>query len=240
MPRRIANRREDRVVEEIKERLLAAALPYVASQGWSRETWEGAIADSGVDSTQALCACPRGNIDLALADQERIDAAMVARLKSGSSGLEDLRFRDRVAFAVQTRLDLMDKEVTRRSSALFSLPGHASEGMRAAWRTVDVIWTALGDRSMDLNWYTKRLLLSSIVSSTTIYWLSDRSPDNADTREFLDRRIADVMRIEGAKAKFRETSAYRLLMAGPGRILDRIKAPGSPPSDLPGGGDARG
>ncbi len=231
-------------MDETTERLLAAALPLVATHGWSRATWEGAVAESGVDRTQAMRACPRGSIDLVLADQERIDAAMAARLESASSGLESCRFRDRVAFAVMTRLELMDKEVTRRTSALLSLPVHASDGMRAVWRTVDLIWNALGDRSLDLNWYTKRLLLSSIVSSTTIYWLSDRSPDDADTREFLDRRIANVMRIEGAKARLRTTSAYRFFMAGPGRVLDRVRAPSAPPPpDLPGdaqGEDGRG
>ena len=225
-------------MDETTERLLGAALPHVAAHGWSRETWESAIADSGVDPARAMRACPRGGIDLVLADQERIDAAMAARLEAESSGLEDLRFRDRVAFAVMTRLELMDKEITRRSSALLSLPVHASEGVRSAWRTADAIWNALGDQSRDLNWYTKRLLLSSVVSSTTIYWLSDQSPEDGDTREFLDRRIADVMRIEGAKAKFRSTSAYRFFMAGPGRLLDRIKAPASSPPDLPG--DMRG
>jgi len=54
-----------------------------------------------------------------------------------------------------------------------------------------LVWA--GDTATDFNFYTKRLLLSGVLGSTTLYWLEDRSPGGVDTHGFLDRRLADVL-----------------------------------------------
>ncbi len=103
----------------------------------------------------------------------------------------------------------------RRGTTLFALPQHAADGARAIWGTADAIWTALGDTSRDLNWYTKRATLSGVYASTVLYWLGDDSTGHQATWEFLDRRIDDVMQIEKAKAAFRENPLGKALLAGP-------------------------
>jgi ubiquinone biosynthesis protein COQ9 len=40
-----------------------------------------------------------------------------------------------------------------------------------------------------------------VFSSTLLYWLNDRSEGDQATWDFLDRRIADVMRFEKLKAR---------------------------------------
>ena len=145
-----------------------------------------------------------------------------------------LRYRDRVATAVRFRLEAVpDKELVRRGTTLFALPKHAADGARAIWGTADAIWTALGDTSRDLNWYTKRATLSAVYAATVLFWLGDDSPGHQATWEFLDRRIDDVMQIEKAKAAFRENPLGKALLAAPMKLLNRIKAPKAP-DDLPG------
>jgi ubiquinone biosynthesis protein COQ9 len=128
-----------------------------------------------------------------------------------------------------------DKEAVRRGLTLFALPIHAADGAKALWQTADAIWTALGDTSDDLNWYTKRATLSAVYSSTVLYWLGDQSMDHAATWAFLDRRIDDVMRVERAKKAVRENRLLKPFLAGPEWLASRIKAPGAgAPADLPG------
>ena len=147
--------------------------------------------------------------------------------------LTALRFRDRVALAVMLRLQAADRECVRRGSALFALPQHAAEGAGLIWGTADAIWSALGDTSRDLNWYTKRATLSAVFGSTVLYWLGDTSEGDADTRAFLDRRIETVMQIEKAKAGFRTNPLGKALLQGPLAFLDRLQAPQGT-GDLPG------
>lgn len=210
-----------------RDAILQAALAHVPFDGWSEATLKAALANSGVAPGLAAAAFPRGALDLALAYHRAGDAAMLARL--AATDLEGLRFRDRIAAAVMARLDLVeDKELVRRGTAFFALPPHAAEGARAIWGTADAIWRALGDRSEDVNWYTKRATLSAVYSATVLYWLGDDSEGHAATRAFLDRRIENVMQVETFKA----TRLGKALLS-PLSLLSGLRAP-CPPADLPG------
>ncbi len=218
-----------------KARILDAALPLVAFNGWGHATWEGAVKESGLDIREARRVFPRASLDLALEYEATLDREMVRRLEESASELESLRFRDRVVYAVRTRFELADREVLRKSTASFALPHHAAPGAHALWKTADTIWNALNDKSRDVNWYTKRMLLSGILASTNLFWIGDDSQGQSETWEFLDRRIEDVMRIERGKARLRDLPGYQAFMAGPGRILKSISAPpGVSLPNLPG------
>ncbi|MCL4066316.1 COQ9 family protein [Pseudomonas sp. GX19020] len=219
-----------------REKLLDAALAHVAFDGWSETTLKAAAADSGVAPGLAAALFPRGGIDLALAWHMRGDREMARIL--AEEDLAALRFRDRVARAVLLRLEIADREAVRRGTTLFALPQHSAEGSRAIWGTADAIWTALGDTSDDLNWYTKRLSLSAVYGATVLFWLGDDSTGLQATRDFLDRRIENVMQFEKAKAALASNPIGKALMGGPLKFLGRIRPPVLP-DDLPGQ-EARG
>lgn len=217
-----------------KDKLLDAALDHVPFDGWSEATFTAAVRDSELDATVARAVCPRGAVDLAVAYHNRGDTQMLEQLKA--TDLSAMRFRDRIATAVRLRLEVVtDKEVVRRGTTLFALPQHAADGAKLMWGTCDAIWDALGDTSDDVNWYTKRATLSGVYSATVLYWLGDTSEGHAETWEFLDRRIDNVMQIEKLKAQVRESPTLSKLMAGPNWVMSHIKAPTRfPKGDLPG------
>ncbi len=212
--------------QDPKEALLDAALMHVPFDGWSDETYRAAIQDTGIDPAAAKALFPRGAVDLALAYHQRGDAAMVARLSE--TDLSDMRFRDRIAFAVRARLEAVeDREAVRRGTTLFSLPQYAADGARAIWGTCDAIWNTLGDTSKDVNWYTKRATLSAVYGSTVLFWLGDDSEGYSATWDFLDRRIDNVMQFEKLKANVRDNKALSALLARPLAVLGAIRAPES-------------
>lgn len=217
--------------DPIKARVLDAALSHVPFDGWSERTLAAAIAEAGVTPALARSLFPRGGVDLALAYHQRGDDQMAEAL--AQRNLSALRFRDRIALAVRLRLEGADRELVRRGTTLFSLPMHAADGARAIWQTADRIWTALGDSSEDLNWYTKRATLSAVYGATVLYWLGDDSSEAQDTWNFLDRRIDQVMQVEKLKASFRENPFGKAWAAGPGKLFETIRAP-KLPDDLPG------
>ncbi|AAV93555.1 COQ9 family protein [Ruegeria pomeroyi] len=218
--------------EEARNHLLDAALTHVAFDGWTEETFRAAAAETGLDMDFARAICPRGAVDLALTYHARGDAAMVERLAAAE--LSELRFRDRIAAAVRFRLEAVeDKEAVRRGVTLFALPAHAGEGAKAIWQTCDVIWSALGDSSEDVNWYTKRATLSAVYSATVLYWLGDETPGHEATWEFLDRRIDNVMQFEKFKADVQKNPLLKPLLAGPNWLFAQMRAPRDK-GDLPG------
>ncbi|MEM7521159.1 MAG: COQ9 family protein [Pseudomonadota bacterium] len=217
-----------------KDQLLDAALPHVPFDGWSPTTFRAAVADSGVGDTVARAVCPRGSVDLAVAYHLRGDQRMIEAM--AAADLTDMRYRDKVAKAVQTRLEVVeDKEAVRRGTTLFALPPYAPDGAKLIWGTSDAIWTALGDTSDDFNWYSKRATLSGVYSATVIFWMGDTSEGNADTWAFLDRRIDNVMQIEKVKSAVQDNPVLGPLMAGPNWLMRQVKAPGSfSRGDFPG------
>ncbi|MEM6565329.1 MAG: COQ9 family protein [Pseudomonadota bacterium] len=217
-----------------KEDLLQAALAHAPFDGWSETTFNAAIRDTELSLSVARAVCPRGAVDLAVAFHKQGDAAMLVRLNEAD--LTDVKFRDKVAAAVRFRLEVVeDKEAVRRGTTLFTLPMYAADGAKLVWGTCDEIWTALGDTSDDINWYTKRASLSGVYSATVLFWLGDDSPDYMATWDFLDRRIEEVMMIEKFKARVRKNPILSRMMEGPNWVLSHIKAPTRVPKvDLPG------
>lgn len=222
------------IPDETKQRLLDAIVMHVPFDGWSPEAFAAATRDAGMTVQEARALCPRGATDLAVMFHEQGDRAMEIAL--AEADLDTMRVQDKIALAIRTRLDVVsDKEVVRRGSALFALPHHAAEGGRLIWGTADAMWRAIGDTSEDVNWYTKRMTLSAVWSSVVLYWLGDMSEGHTATDEFIDRRIADVMRFEKAKAQVSGNPLFKPLTG----ILSRATAPIRAPKtarrdDLPG------
>lgn len=212
--------------------LLDAALPHVVFDGWSPTSFEAARRDAEVSLEDAQVLAPRGAVDLAVAFHRRGDQQMLVRLEDVD--LDQLRVRERVLTALKLRLEVMDdKEAVRRATALFSLPTHATEGGKLIWETADHVWTALGDTSRDGNWYSKRAILSAVWGATVLYWLGDDSPDGADTHDFLERRIEDVMRFEKLKGQLKDNPLTKPFMSMQEAVMGKMRAP-TPPNDVPG------
>ncbi len=225
---------QENSMESAKSRILEASLGHAAFDGWSEVTLKAALDDSAVAPALGRALFPRGGIDLAVAYHLQGDRAMREAL--AATDLTALRYSDRVGLAIKLRLQAADKELVRRGSALFALPQHAAEGARLIWGTADAVWTALGDSSVDFNWYSKRATLSAVYAATVLFWLGDQSEDEADTWAFLDRRLENVMQFEKTKASLRANPVAKALLAGPLALLGRIRAP-QPQPGLPGQND---
>jgi len=213
--------------------LLDAIVPHVAFDGWTEDAFRAAVDDAGFSPSEARAICPRGAVDLAILYHKQGDDAMVDALKAAD--LTDMRFRDKVAHAIRLRLDAVDdKEAVRRGSVLFALPHMAPEGSKLIWGTADAIWSALGDGSDDVNWYTKRATLSAVYASVVLYWLGDDSFEGQATDAFIDRRIDNVMQVETLKAAVSKNPFTKPFATALGQLTAQIKAPTPPPQDLPG------
>jgi len=211
-----------------REALLLATLPHVAFDGWSGTALRAGAGDLGLTEAEALHAFPEGAAELVEAFSDWADLAMLERL--GTAELGDLGVSAKVALAVRRRLEALapHREAVRRGLAFLALPGNAGLALKCLYRTVDAAWYAVGDRSTDYSFYSKRLLLAGVVSSTLLYWLNDRSEDHAATWAFLDRRIAEVVRVGGRLGKGMRgllEIPERLLRLRPGRRSWRPRFP---------------
>jgi ubiquinone biosynthesis protein COQ9 len=190
--------------QEMRETVLAKALPHAAFDGFTDGLLRKAGAEAGVTGTDLTRLFEDGPISLVEFYSTSTDAEMEKRL--AAMDLKAMKIRARIAAAVRTRLAILKphKEAARRAAALLSLPMHAALGAKLVYRTVDAMWRAAGDTATDFNFYTKRGILAGVYGSTAMRWFNDTSEDEAPTEEFLAARIENVMQFETFKAKAKE------------------------------------
>jgi len=190
--------------QQLREAVLAAALPHAAFDGFTDSLLQKAGAEAGVAKTDLKRLFEDGPLSLIEFYSAWADAEMEKKL--AAMDLKAMKIRERIAAAVKTRLAVLKphKEAARRAAALLSLPMHAALGARLLYRTVDAMWRAAGDTSTDFNFYTKRGILAGVYGSTAMRWFNDTSADEKPTDDFLAARIDNVMQFEKFKAKAKE------------------------------------
>lgn len=193
----------DKATLDIQDQIILTALEDVPFDGW---TWDGiriAAEKSGHKPEMADAVFPEKLTDALAHFSDWADRQMIEALKDYHP--DDMRVRDRVAKAVELRLRalLPYKDCVQASAGYWASPLRKIDGGKIVWRTADHIWDWAGDTATDYNRYTKRVLLSGVITSTTLYWFNDESEDMADTCAFLERRINDVMKIGKVTGKIK-------------------------------------
>lgn len=191
---------------ESRDRLIDAVLHHVPFDGWSTASLRRAAVDIDLDPADAEALFPGAARDMIAWHSQMADRRMMVAL--GELDLDAMKIRERIAAAVMTRLEgnAQHREAIRRALTILALPRNAGLSLKLLYRTVDDMWFAAGDRSTDWNFYSKRLLLSGVYSSTLLAWLEDTSEDFADTRAFLDRRIQNVMQVPKIQNRLKEVA----------------------------------
>jgi ubiquinone biosynthesis protein COQ9 len=184
--------------------IINEALPSIPFEGWNQQTLKNAAVKAGYKKTDVIRVFQGGAVEAAEMFMRSYDRAMEDALQGYY--LDKMKIRERISTAVRVKLDLMEpnREAVRKAIALLSLPFYMNRSLRLLYETVDSVWYAVGDNSTDFNFYTKRLTLAAVYSSTLLFWLDDKSPGCSNTWAFLDRRIADIMTIEKVKQSFRK------------------------------------
>lgn len=210
-------------LDRLRDEILLATLPNVMFDGWSMTSLRDGARMAGHSADDALRAFPGGIPDLVEHFSTWADRRMLEILEE--QDLDSLKVRQRIALCVRTRLEVLapNREAVSRLVAYLALPQNTALGLRLLYRTVDTMWYAAGDTATDFNHYTKRALLSGVYTTTTLYWLNDRSDGFQDSWEFLDRRINDVMRFGRATSPVGSVGNLLRLLPSPFRFARQVR-----------------
>nr|XP_014346553.1 PREDICTED: ubiquinone biosynthesis protein COQ9, mitochondrial [Latimeria chalumnae] len=164
--------REYESEEQLQTRILAAALEFVPKYGWTEE----AIAE-GAKVQEAL-----------LKKSVAFVTFTSLRKKKTDQFLKDV---------VEARLRMLIPYLEKwpQAMGILLLPQNIPESLKLLTSLVDDIWYYAGDRSTDINWYTRRTVLAGIYNTTELVMLQDSSPDFEDTWKFLENRVNDTMNV---------------------------------------------
>jgi ubiquinone biosynthesis protein COQ9 len=210
----------DPTLDEMREALAVELPAHAAFDGWGDRALANAAGALGLDTGHARLAFPDGAVGMISAWYRSIDGALASAFPP--ERIAAMKVRERVAALVLARLALArpHREAVRR--ALTVLVRHPATAARLNWQAADVMWRIAGDAATGPDHYTKRLTLAGVYAATLLIWLDDESAEQEDTAAFLQRRLADVMRIETLKARLRPDPERSFSVT---RLLGRLRYP---------------
>ncbi|XP_026166381.1 ubiquinone biosynthesis protein COQ9, mitochondrial isoform X2 [Mastacembelus armatus] len=185
--------------EQLQARILTAALEFVPLHGWSMEAIAAGAETLGLSSASTgMFSNGAGDLVLHFITQcnsqlTEILAEQHMQVQLGQA--EPKETADFLKDAVETRLRMYIPyiETWPQAMSILLLPHNIPDSLKHLSTLVDDIWYYAGDRSTDMNWYTKRAALTGIYNTTELVMIQDSSPDFQDTWNFLDNRIQDVV-----------------------------------------------
>jgi len=184
--------------EKIKYDILNAALEEVLVHGWSKDAIEAGLSKANRPSVMA--GVVDGVEELVLhhikISNERLNEWMdmeISRVTSSGSKLSISRFiRSCIIKRLSYNIPFISAGLWPEGMALVANPKWAAKALQCKQELCDDIWFKAGDKSTDMNWYSKRVTLGVIIAATEIFMIQDASEGFKDTWEFLDRRLEDL------------------------------------------------
>ena len=201
---------------QIRFDLIKAMLTHVPFDGWTWESMEQGAKDIGFEKKKTLSLrikifkglFKNGSIDFIDIFSEMIDLEVKEKYESIESKPD--KIPEKIKKIIMIRLNLCEKykEAVRSSISLTAIPKNTKISLNILYRTCNSIWRMAGDKSTDFSFYTRRMSLAAVYTSTLLFWLNDKSNDNVETEFFLDRRLNDISKISSFKKPFSEFKKY--------------------------------
>ncbi len=117
----------------------------------------------------------------------------IKRLKKPRN-FSNFRTHEKIIFFVIKRLEHFNNLVDKNKIFKETIkPSSLISSNKILFKISDEIWYLSGDKSTDINYYTKRLILMKIYALTFSFFVFDKSDDFINTKMFLDKQIKSVI-----------------------------------------------
>lgn len=185
--------------EAIKNKILDASLAHVGQHGWTRMSLTAGAEDAGYVSLVSGLF-PNEGSDLVFhhvkTSNQKLNDWMTKEVERLQADGKKLSVGVFLKAAVVERLKMNEPYLKNgrwgEALAILGKPQNIPASVSLLQEVCDDIWHRAGDNSTDMNWYSKRMLLAGVFSSTEMFMLQDTSENFQETWNFLDRRFVDV------------------------------------------------
>jgi len=189
---------------ELKDDIIINALKNINFDGWSKKSILTGFNSQNKDEEMYNELFPNGIIDAIIHFADIADRQMLqGHLRED---FKDQRIPEKIKNLLMSRFEFLNpyKEAVRRSVAILALPSNSKIAIKSLYNTTDKIWSAVGDQSTDISFYTKRASLAGVYSSTLMSWLGSTDPELQKVDEFIDRRLNNINVIGKITKPFKE------------------------------------
>jgi ubiquinone biosynthesis protein COQ9 len=175
----------------------------IINDGWNENLFKKNKIIKNYKKHDIVSLFPNGYISLLKFYLSNADNEMAQGCKK--LNLAKMRKHEKVNAIILLKLKMnqRDKDLVKRTFFTLLLPYHSKLLTYSIHNTVNKIWYIAGDFSEDYNYYSKRLILASIYSTTVFYWLNNKTFEQ--TKIYLDKKLQMVSKIPKIKKRIKQT-----------------------------------
>ena len=169
----------------------------IIKNGWNKNLFNIISVEKKINSSELYILFPNGYKDMLLITLQNLNSEFEKNFNV--SGFMKLPLHKRIKKIVMAKISFinLEKDFYKKIFYYLLLPNNYSLLSSQIYKSVDSIWHIARDQSTDFNYYTKRIILSGIYSSTLFHFFNNNNID--DTEEKLDTLLAKVSRIPNIK-----------------------------------------
>ena len=128
----------------------------------------------------------------------------ISRLKKNI--FTNLRVHEKIIFIIMEYLKILNnyKKSFKQLFVYMLIHARFILANRVLFQIADQTWFISGDKSIDFNYYTKRLILMKVYLLTFLFWLKNEDTKNMDkTRVFVEKVIKRVLTFGKIKSRLK-------------------------------------
>ena len=187
-----------------KIQLFEVLLKLLPFYDWHEKLMLAAEESCGFKAHYHELLFPRGMEQIITEISAWQDNILIEELESlNINAMTNVRTKEKIAIAIYRRIILNSKLAHVKYISYFISTFNLKLAISLAWRTCNNIWLQAGDKSVDFNYYTKRSLLLSVYISSINFYISDESPEDNDTKKFINDALDFVTEVAKLKDKFK-------------------------------------
>ncbi|XP_044746495.1 ubiquinone biosynthesis protein COQ9, mitochondrial [Coccinella septempunctata] len=181
---------------DIKSKILREALKFVPEKGWTKDAVTAGAHVAGypgvVHGLFPGAGADLVNFFLSDSNKQLVEILKNYQKEPELQSITPVQFVEK---AIQQKLLMLVpyKSKWPQAIAIMSLPPNVPTALASLLTLVDDICYYAGDRSVDFNWYARRIGVAGIYKTTELYLIQDNSPDHIKTFEFLNKRLSEAV-----------------------------------------------
>ena len=159
--------------------------------------WDRIMAYHYPDSLKNVLECLSDNIFTKLSDRKKLYS-------------NDMGVSETIKKLLLDRLHILD-EFKLNDNNLFkflSKPNNLFLSKKLLFKISDEIWYLAGDKSLDFNYYSKRIILMKIYFSSLKFWIKDNSVNKIESHKYIDDQILMTSKIGKYKYKLKQYFSF--------------------------------
>lgn len=190
-----------------KEKLLEKFIEVLPFEGWNADALEHASKNCGFPDNYSRVLYPGGIREFT--EEFANNSNKVALEEAKNYGFESMKISQKAEELIFQKVksyheSLKSFEALKKFVSYAISPQLIGTAARGVFAFSDESWRAMGDKSTDFSFYTRRASFAAIYTKSMLYSLDDNSENLVKTRNYIKKSIDGLMKFHKLKGRASE------------------------------------